>query len=103
MANPTVTSLEVLHERVASISERLRAGKPNVSRNARSFAHWTAALWLFYCAGLWYGARFLPPEARPETSFLFGAVFVVWFGAFFGYVAWHLVKNSVAEGTSSRA
>ena len=72
----------------------------NPSKQARHFAHFMAGLWFFYSIGAWFGSRFvvLDPEVSTHDPLLFGATLVVWFLAFFGYVAVDLVRKKLKYG-----
>ena len=72
----------------------------NPSKKARHFAHFMAGLWFFYSIGAWFGSRFvvLDPEVSTHDPMLFGATFVVWFLAFFGYVGVDLIRKHIKYG-----
>ena len=87
-------SLEVLYNRVLSINDRLRDAKPDISKKARWFAHLISLFWVYFSIGHWYGSRFIALESRPDITFLFGAVFIVWFAAFFAYIGGYMLFRS---------
>ena len=91
---PNTAALDTLFARVQAPPNKNTVEPANLSKKARNFAHFISFFWIYYCIGLWYGGRFLPPESQPETTFLFGAVFIVWFAAFFGYIGFRLAKKN---------
>lgn len=68
----------------------------NPAQKAKTFAHFMAGLWFFYSIGAWFGSRFIVLEGEASGApLLFGATLVVWFCAFFSYVAIDLVRKKV--------
>jgi hypothetical protein len=92
--------MESLYYQIVTIPKRIKNLDDDVSRRARWIAHCASFLWFYYSIGVWYGSKFLATETLTQSGpyFLFGAIFIVWFAAFGGFVAAVLVKKTYLKG-----
>lgn len=92
--------METLFHRIVTIPQQINKIGHDVTRRAMWAANIAAFLWFYYCIGLWYASKFLPAEKVLETGpyFLFGALFVVWFAVFWGYISGVIIKKTYLEG-----
>lgn len=92
--------MESLFYRIMTIPQHINKVGHDVSQRAKWIANFAAFLWFYFCIGLWYTSKFLPAETVMDSGpyFLFGAIFIVWFLAFWGYISGVVLKKTYFEG-----